>query len=101
MSEPGNARTIRSSSINCRECFRPQIRAYKVEENRELPVISEEKRINAIDYDPKQEMVFWADTYDNTIKRSYMIDAQKGAVKTGYPQDLNIRGKFSEAVSDA
>ncbi|KAL0271000.1 UNVERIFIED_CONTAM: hypothetical protein PYX00_008246 [Menopon gallinae] len=71
----------------------PQIRAYKVEENRELPVISEEKRINAIDYDPKQEMVFWADTYDNTIKRSYMIDAQKGAVKTGYPQDLNIRAQ--------
>lgn len=58
----------------------------------ELNVISEEKRISSIDFDPRQEMIFWVDSYDNTLKRSYMIDARKGVVKAGYPQDLNIRG---------
>lgn len=64
-----------------------------MEKREELNVISEEKRISSIDFDPKQEMIFWVDSYDNTLKRSYMVDARQGVVKAGYPQDLNIRGK--------
>lgn len=73
--------------------YRPQIRAYKIDERREIPVISDEKRIDAIDFDPKQEMVFWVDSYDNTLKRSFMVNAHDGVVKTGYPQDLNVKSK--------
>lgn len=57
-----------------------------------MDVISEEKRIEALDYNPETKMVFWADSYDKTIKRSYMINALDGKVKTGYAQDLNMKG---------
>lgn len=70
----------------------PEIRAFVQDKNEEFDVITSEKRIEAIDYDPKQEMVFWADSYDKTIKRSYMINALNGQVKSGFAQDLNMKG---------
>lgn len=70
----------------------PEIRAFVQDKNEELDVIASEKRIEAIDYDPKNEMVFWADSYDKTIKRSYMINAKQGEVKSGFAQDLNMKG---------
>lgn len=69
----------------------PEIRAYRLKEREEIPVINDEKRIEAIDFNPETQMVFWADSYDKTIKRSYMIDAQQGAVKMGYAQDLSMK----------
>ncbi|XP_037294723.1 LOW QUALITY PROTEIN: low-density lipoprotein receptor-related protein 2 [Manduca sexta] len=70
----------------------PEIRAFVQEKNDQFDVITSEKRIEAIDYDPKKEMVFWADSYDKTIKRSYMVNALNGEVKTGFAQDLNMKG---------
>lgn len=70
----------------------PEIRSYKLLERRQSDVIQDEKRIEAIDYDPNTEIVFWADSYEKTIKRSYMVNAQKGDVKVGYAQDLNVKG---------
>lgn len=70
----------------------PEIRAFVQDKNEELDIIASEKRIEAIDYDPKNEMVFWADSYDKTIKRSYMINAKQGEVKSGFAQDLNMKG---------
>lgn len=70
----------------------PEIRAFVQDKNEQFDVITSEKRIEAIDYDPKGEMVFWADSYDKTIKRSYMINAVKGEVKSGFAQDLNMKG---------
>lgn len=69
----------------------PEIRLYSLEKRDESDVISEEKRVEAIDYYPQQEMIFWADSYDKTIKRSYMLNAVNGNVKTGYPQDLSMK----------
>lgn len=69
----------------------PEIRAFVQDKNEQFDVITAEKRIEAIDYDPKQEIVFWADSYDKTIKRSYMINAVNGEVKSGYAQDLNMK----------
>lgn len=69
----------------------PEIRAYLPNERRELDIIQDENRIEAIDYDPSHEIIFWADSYEKTIKRSYMVNAQSGEVKTGYAQDLNIK----------
>lgn len=70
----------------------PEIRAFVQDKNEEYDIISAEKRIEAIDYDPKNEMVFWADSYDKTIKRSYMVNALQGEVKSGFAQDLNMKG---------
>ncbi|XP_073976140.1 low-density lipoprotein receptor-related protein megalin isoform X3 [Rhodnius prolixus] len=68
------------------------IEGYQVHRRREIDVIREEKHIEAIDYNPKAEMVFWVDSYERKIKRSYMVDALAGEVKVGYPQDLSVKG---------
>lgn len=70
----------------------PEIRAFVQDKNDQFDVITSEKRIEAVDYDPKHEMVFWADSYDKTIKRSYMVNALSGEVKAGFAQDLNMKG---------
>lgn len=70
----------------------PEIRAYSLQKDEELDVIREEKRIEAIDYNANSEIVFWADSYEKTIKRSFMLNAKDGKAKTGYAQDLNMKG---------
>ncbi|XP_049818680.1 low-density lipoprotein receptor-related protein 2 [Aethina tumida] len=70
----------------------PEIRSIDIKEQEEVGVITEEKRIEAVDYNPKTQMIFWADSYDKTIKRSYMINAVNGEAKTGYAQDLEMKG---------
>ncbi|XP_024940882.1 low-density lipoprotein receptor-related protein 2 isoform X2 [Cephus cinctus] len=67
------------------------IRAYDLRRKEQMDVVVDEKRVQDIDYDPRMEYVFWIDSHDNTIKRSYMINAKDGDVKIGYPQDLSIK----------
>ncbi|KAF7269177.1 hypothetical protein GWI33_017770 [Rhynchophorus ferrugineus] len=69
----------------------PEIRALDLKMRDEKGIISEEKRIEAIDYNPNTNMVFWADSYFKTIKRSYLPLALDGKVKTGFPQDLEMK----------
>ncbi|XP_014481783.1 PREDICTED: low-density lipoprotein receptor-related protein 2 [Dinoponera quadriceps] len=69
----------------------PEVRAYGLQTKQEIDVIGDEKQVQAIDFDPKAEYVFWIDSYDNTIKRSYMVNARKGEAKVGYAQDLNMK----------
>lgn len=59
---------------------------------REVDVISREKHIEALDFDPTTEMVFWVDSKDRKIKRSYMLNARAGEVKVGYAQELPLKG---------
>ncbi|KAF7989294.1 hypothetical protein HCN44_007968 [Aphidius gifuensis] len=68
-----------------------EIRSINVHKNDESSIITNEKRIRSIDIDPKMELIFWIDSHDNTIKRSYMINAKNGLAKIGYAQDLNIK----------
>jgi low density lipoprotein-related protein 2 len=70
----------------------PEIRGFNLKHNEEFSVIAAEKRIEAIDYDPEKQLVFWADSYDRTIKRSYMVNAMDGQAKIGFAQDLNMKG---------
>lgn len=74
----------------------PEIRAYAPNYAEKLGVIANEKRVRAIDFDPKMEYVFWIDSHDNAIKRSYMIHAHNGEAKTGFAQDLDIKSEYCE-----
>lgn len=69
-----------------------EIKAFDVSTRRELDVISREKHIDALDFDPEQEMVFWVDSKERKIKRSFMVNAHSGEVKVGYAQELSIKG---------
>lgn len=72
----------------------PEVRAYGLHTKQEMDVISDEKKVQAIDFDPTAEYVFWIDSNDNTIKRSYMVNAKKGQAKIGYAQDLNMKSVY-------
>ncbi|ERL86348.1 hypothetical protein D910_03756 [Dendroctonus ponderosae] len=70
----------------------PEIRAFDLLLRDEKGIVNEEKRIEAVDYNPQSKMIFWADSYDKTIKRSYLPTALSGEVKTGFAQDLEMKG---------
>lgn len=70
----------------------PEIRAYDLTKQDEFDVIMSENRIESLDYNAESQIVFWADSYDKTIKRSYMVNAQNGQAKIGFAQDLNMKG---------
>ncbi|KAL4708620.1 hypothetical protein ACJJTC_001059, partial [Scirpophaga incertulas] len=70
----------------------PDIRAFAQARNEQFDVISGEKRIEAIDYDPTHELIYWADSYERTIKRSYMVNALNGRARSGFAQDLGVKG---------
>ncbi|XP_075155675.1 low-density lipoprotein receptor-related protein megalin [Haematobia irritans] len=70
----------------------PEIRALDLQKKEEFDVILSEKRIEALDYHAEQQIVFWADSYDKTIKRSYMVNALDGQARIGFAQDLNMKG---------
>lgn len=69
-----------------------EIRGLDLRQRRGFEVIGSEKRIEALDYSADTQIVFWADSYDKTIKRSYMVDAKDGQAKIGFAQDLNMKG---------
>lgn len=71
-----------------------EIRSYNLYEKDEMDIVANEKRVHAVDFDPKNEYVYWVDLFDNAIKRSYMVNAKKGDVKIGHAQDLNLKCKF-------
>lgn len=75
-----------------------EIRAYETSKKREMGVISREKHIEAIDFDPTLEMVYWVDSKDRKIKRSYMVGARAGEVKTGFSQPLTGKGMTFSSI---
>ncbi|KAI5717761.1 hypothetical protein M8J77_010754 [Diaphorina citri] len=47
-------------------------------------------------------MIYWVDSYDRNIRRSFMLEAQKGQVQAGFGQDLGIKsiGKLTAIAVD-
>ncbi|KAI5717758.1 hypothetical protein M8J77_010754 [Diaphorina citri] len=80
----------------------PEIRAYETHKRRFRDVISDERRIEALDIDPVDEIIYWVDSYDRNIRRSFMLEAQKGQVQAGFGQDLGIKsiGKLTAIAVD-
>lgn len=79
----------------------PELRAYDLHTRQGMDVIDSERRVQAVDFDPRTEYVFWIDSYDNTIKRSYMVNAKDGQAKIGYAQDLNMKSiHYSPYLND-
>jgi low density lipoprotein-related protein 2 len=55
-------------------------------------VVRGERRVEALDFNPKTEMIFWADSFDRSLKRSFMVGAKSGEAQIGFAQDLTIKG---------
>lgn len=62
-------------------------------ENDEMDVVLNEKRVNAIDFDPKKEYIYWIDGHDMAIKRSAMVDGKM--VQIGFAQEVSKTREYS------
>lgn len=69
----------------------PEIRAIEVNEQHQSSLISGESRIQAIDFDPVDSIVYWSDSHEKTIKRAIMPNVNDSSHGNGFPQNLNLK----------
>lgn len=70
----------------------PEIRSVDASELHQSSLISGQSRIQALDFDPSQRVVYWADSHDRSIKRAIIPDVSDLSHGNGFPQNLNVRG---------
>ncbi|XP_013781727.1 low-density lipoprotein receptor-related protein 2-like [Limulus polyphemus] len=70
----------------------PEIRMVDVESKRQTFLIQGESRIHDIDFDPLHSIVYWSDSYDKVIKRSFIPYINDSDPGTGYSQNLEVKG---------
>lgn len=69
----------------------PEIRAVDVMELHQSSVISGESRIQAIDYDPIESILYWTDSHEKSIKRAFAPNISDSGHGNGFPQNLNLK----------
>lgn len=69
-----------------------EIRSLSIYQNEEQDIVLNEKRVNAIDFDPKMDYIYWIDGHDAAIKRSAMVDGKM--VQIGFAQDISSNSKL-------
>merc|ERR1712106_830793 len=67
--------------------------------NREMEVVKDQERIEGIDYDPKTNMIYWVDSQEKSIKRSFIPKMHAGA-EIGHPQEIQPAGKGTAKPTD-
>lgn len=69
----------------------PDIRAIDYEQQRQDLIVTGQSRIQSIDYDPVNQIVYWTDTYEQNIKRAYIPDLKDTKHGSEYAQSLDIK----------
>lgn len=64
-------------------------------------VVSGETRIQAVDYDPTTKIVYWADSYDLSIKRAVLPNLEDASHGMAYSQDIKLKDGKSKPVDIA
>merc|ERR1711892_336365 len=67
--------------------------------NRETEIVKDQERIEGIDYDPKLNMIYWVDSQEKSIKRSFIPKMHAG-VEIGHPQEIQPAGKGTAKLTD-
>merc|ERR1711892_24271 len=67
--------------------------------NRETEIVKDQERIEGIDYDPKLNMIYWVDSQEKSIKRSF-IPRMHAGVEIGHPQEIQPAGKGTAKLTD-
>lgn len=69
----------------------PEVRAVDVAELHQSSVIGGESRIQAIDFDPIESVIYWTDSHEKAIKRSLMPSLNDPGHGNGYAQNLYLK----------
>lgn len=75
----------------------PEIRSYTRKDRKYADVYRGAFRIEAIDFDPKRNVVYWSDSYEKAIKRS-LIPQRGNEARVGFAQDLKFKGKVVSSI---
>uniref|UniRef100_T1IUN7 EGF-like domain-containing protein n=1 Tax=Strigamia maritima TaxID=126957 RepID=T1IUN7_STRMM len=67
----------------------PDLLRYNIQRADLAEVIHGQTRIQSLDYEPHQNMVYWVDSNDLTLKRSFLL-SKDGSFISGFAQDLNL-----------
>lgn len=72
----------------------PEIRGLNLTNGGQRFDVIKGESIKSLDYEPKSGIVYWTDSYERTIKRSYIPGSPgKQNVTVGYAQDLEIKSR--------
>lgn len=69
----------------------PEIRAVDAGEHHQSSLISGESRIQAIDFDPIESIIYWTDSHERAIKRAILPEINDPSHGNGFPQNLNLK----------
>lgn len=70
----------------------PDIRMLDMKNEVQSSVITGESRVQALDYDPRDHMLYWTDSYEKTIKRAFLPNLTDVSAGIGFPQNLELKG---------
>lgn len=70
----------------------PEVRAVDAGEHHQSSLIGGESRIQALDFDPSESIIYWTDSHEKTIKRALLPDISDHSHGNGFPQNLNVKG---------
>ena len=78
----------------------PEIRSLESAAANQLQssVVSGETRIQSVDYDPTTKIVYWADSYDLSIKRAVLPNLEDVSHGMAFSQDIKLKDAKSKPV---
>ncbi|KFM82299.1 Low-density lipoprotein receptor-related protein 2, partial [Stegodyphus mimosarum] len=69
-----------------------EVRAFQLKMDHQFSFITGESRIQALDYDITKDIMYWTDTSEKTIKRSFIPDVMYQDTSSGFAQNLELKG---------
>lgn len=76
----------------------PEIRSIEAANQLQTSVVSGETRIQAVDYDPVSRIVYWADSYDLSIKRAVLPNMEDPNHGMAFSQDIKLKDISNKPV---
>lgn len=69
----------------------PEIRSIESEQQLQSSVVTGETRVQAVDFDPTQKIIFWVDSYDMSIKRAVLPSIDDVSHGMALAQDIRLK----------
>lgn len=70
----------------------PEIRSIEANYQQQSSLIAGESRIQSLDYDPVEQVLYWTDSYEKKIERSFIPEQSRPDHGLGFAQNLNLKG---------
>lgn len=68
-----------------------EIRTIDYNEQLQSMIVTGESRIQSLDYDPVDKIIYWIDSFDSSIKRAIIPDIQDPNHGMAFTQDMNLK----------